>query len=168
MPNDAMSLFLSEIVEGYRAQKTMAERAMAQLEPREWHATIDPESNPISVIVRHLAGNLRSRWRDFLTTDGEKPDRDRDDEFEATALSPEALLADWNDGFGVALASLEALTPADLERTITIRGEPHGVVRAILRNYDHTAHHVGQIVMLAKHWRGERWQTLTIPKKRDR
>ncbi len=168
MPNDAMSLFLSEIVEGYRAQKTMAERAMAQLEPREWHATIDPESNPISVIVRHLAGNLRSRWRDFLTTDGEKPDRDRDDEFEATTLTPEALLADWDDGFGVALATLEALTPADLERTITIRGEPHNVVRAILRNYDHTAHHVGQIVMLAKHWRGERWQTLTIPKKRDR
>lgn len=167
MPNDAMSLFLSEIVEGYRAQKTMAERAMEQLEPHEWHATIDPESNPVSVLVRHLAGNLRSRWRDFLTTDGDKPDRDRDGEFETTSMSPEALMAEWEEGFAVALASLEALTPEDLTRTITIRGQPHGVVRAILRNYDHTAHHIGQIVMLAKHWRGDRWRTLSIPKKRD-
>lgn len=168
MPTDAAALFLAEIVRGYEAQKALAERAMTQLDPEEWHATLDPEANPISVIVQHVAGNLRSRWRDFLATDGEKPDRDRDGEFEATSRPPEALMADWEDGFGVALASLRALTPADLERTITIRGEPHSVVRAILRNYDHTAHHVGQIVLLAKHWRGERWRTLSIPKKRDR
>ena len=122
----------------------------------------------MSVIVRHLAGTLRSRWRDFLTRDGDQPDRDRDGEFETPSMSAEALLAEWEEGFAVALASLQALTPADLERTITIRGQPHNVVHAILRNYDHTAHHIGQIVMLAKHWRGDRWRTLTIPKKRDR
>ncbi len=157
---------LAELIDGYSKQKTQAERALAQLDDSQWHDTLDPEANSIAVLVQHLAGNLTSRWTDFLSSDGEKLDRDRDGEFETAQPSPEQLMVRWNDAFAVVLASLNALTPPDLGGTVTIRGEPHGVMMAILRNHAHTAHHVGQIVMLAKHWRGERWQTLSIPRKR--
>src|SRR5690606_14157238 len=160
------ALVLDELVACFRRQEAMAERAMAQLEPEDWHRTLDAESNSIAVIVQHVAGNLRSRWRDFLTTDGEKPDRDRDGEFEDAALSPADLLAQWEEGWRVALASLDALTVTDVGSVVTIRGQPLTVAAALLRSLEHTAGHVGQIILLAKHRRGADWQTLTIPKAR--
>ncbi len=158
-------LFLVEVERGYRAQKLQAERALDQLAEDDWHRTLDEGGNSVAVIVRHLAGNLRSRWRDFLTTDGEKADRQRDDEFEDGGHGVASMRAEWDAAFQVVFSNLAALTPADLTRTVTIRGEENGVIRAILRNYEHTGHHVGQIVMLAKHWRGAEWKTLSIPKK---
>lgn len=165
-PPDSAALLLQETVACFRRQKALADRAMAQLADEDWHAALDPESNSIAVIVQHLAGNLRSRWRDFLTTDGEKPDRNRDGEFEDAGLTPAALLASWEDGWSVALASLDALSAEDLTKTVTIRGEPNSVAMAVVRALDHAAGHVGQIVMLAKHRRGAQWQTLTIPRRR--
>jgi len=164
--NDSADLLLRETVASYRRQKALAERAFAQLHDRDWHAALDAESNSIAVIVQHMAGNLRSRWRDFLTTDGEKPDRDRDGEFEDAALEPAELLAAWEEGWAIALASLDALTTADLAATVTIRGEPTSAAAAVIRYLDHAAGHIGQIVMLAKHWRGEQWQTLSVPRRR--
>lgn len=163
---DSGAILLAELIRGFQHQKEQAERALAQIDAAQWHATLDPEANSIAVLVRHLAGNLTSRWTDFLSSDGEKPHRDRDGEFETAQPEAEQLILAWNEAFAVVFASLGALTPADLSRTVTVRGEPLGVIGAILRNYDHTAHHVGQIVMLAKHWRGERWHSLSIPRKR--
>lgn len=163
---DSASLLLRETVECFRRQKAMADRAMAQLHGEDWHAALDPESNSIAVIVQHVAGNLRSRWTDFLTTDGEKPDRDRDGEFEDASLDPTALKASWEEGWDVLFTSLTALSADDLTSTVTIRGEPNSVARAVVRALDHAAGHVGQIVMLAKHWRGEEWQTLSMPRRR--
>lgn len=162
----AAALMLAELVECFRRQKAMAERALSQLEEADWHRVLDDESNSIAVIVQHLAGNLRSRWRDFLTTDGEKPDRDRDGEFEDAGLDPDELMAQWEHGWAVALGSLDSLTTSDMTRTVTIRGEPHTVARAVARSLDHAAGHVGQVIMLAKHWRGAGWQTLTMPRRR--
>lgn len=158
--------FLSGLRAGYVRQKVMAEQAFAQLEYADWHATIDAESNSVAVLVRHLAGNLTSRFRDFLTTDGEKPDRDRDGEFEPTGMAPSELMAEWDAGWSVLLTALAELEEEDLAKTITIRGQEQPVMQALLRSYDHSGHHVGQIVMLAKHWRGAKWQTLSIPKRR--
>lgn len=165
-PDASAALLLQETVACFRRQKVMAERALAQVADEDWHATLDPESNSIAVIVQHMAGNLKSRWRDFLTTDGEKPDRDRDGEFEDAQRSPQELMAAWEEGWSTALASLDALTTADLTKTVTIRGEPNSVAMAVTRSLDHAAGHVGQIVMLAKHWRGDEWQTLSMPKRR--
>lgn len=157
---------IAEFVRGYRSQKGLAEGALEQLDDAEWHQALDPESNSVSVIVRHVAGNLRSRFTDFLTTDGEKPDRNRDGEFDRVKLTVPAMMAEWEQGFGVVMDALAGLSPDDLSRTVTIRGEPYTVLGAVTRNYAHTAQHVGQIVMLAKHLRGERWRTLSIPRKR--
>ena len=138
------------------------------LTPTSTHSSI-PDANSIAVIVKHLAGNLRSRFSDFLTTDGEKPDRDRDAEFDmAERVSRAEINAWWEDGWAIALASLESLTPEDLERTVTIRGEPFLVLEALNRLAAHTAYHVGQIVLLAKHFAGPNWKTLTIPKGQSR
>ena len=164
--SDAGARFLKEIRQGFARQKAQAERVFAQLEPLEWHATIDEGANSVAVLVRHLAGNLRSRYTDFLTSDGEKPDRDRDGEFTPTSLSPAELLAEWDAGWEVLLSSTSELAPEDLFRTITIRGQERPVLDALLATYDHNAHHVGQIVLLGKHLRGERWQYLSIPPKR--
>ena len=132
------------------------------------HRQIDPESNSIAVIVKHVAGNLRSRFRDFLTTDGEKPDRNRDAEFEMTdAASREEILRWWNDGWRVVLGAIESLTPEDLERTVTIRREELLVVEALHRSVAHTAYHVGQIVYVARHLAGPGWKSLSIPKGRS-
>lgn len=162
---DVGAAFIAEVTRGYRHQKEQAERALAQLEPGDWHRTLDEDGNSIAVIVRHLAGNLRSRWRDFLTSDGEKPDRRRDDEFEPGDHEIDAMRAEWEAGFGEVFGALAGLTPADLDRTVTIRGQELSALAAILRNFDHTGHHVGQIVLLAKHWCGPRWRTLSIPRK---
>lgn len=157
--------FLDEAARGFRRFKKLADRALSQVSDDDFFATLDAESNSLAVIVKHLAGNLRSRWTDFLTTDGEKPDRRRDSEF---LIEPEdtraSLLDRWEAGFQVLSASLESLGPDDLERTVAIRGEPHTVIQAMNRQLTHFAYHVGQIVLLAKHFAGPRWETLSIPR----
>lgn len=149
----------------YRNWKAQADRALAQTDDRAFFATLDEGSNSIALIVKHVAGNLKSRWTDFLTSDGEKLSRDRDSEFEDTGGTREAIVASWEDAWRRALAAIEALTPNDVMRTVTIRGKSHTVVQALARNLAHTASHVGQIVLLAKHFAGGRWQTLSIPRR---
>ena len=142
--------------------KRQAEKALAQVDDAALHSVLDPESNSLAILLRHLAGNLRSRWTDFLTTDGEKPDRNRDGEFEATSRTRGELMAEWEDGWARLFGTLDALTAADLTRSVTIRGEALFVVEAIARQLTHYAAHVGQIVFLAKHLAGARWKTLSI------
>ena len=147
--------------------KARADKAMGQLSADAvFHATLDPESNSIAVIVRHLAGNMRSRWTDFLTSDGEKPTRKRDNEFEPTALTRAALLKEWEAGWSCLFAAMQALTPAALSQTVRIAGKEMTALEAIVRAFEHYAGHVGQIVLLSKHLAGTRWQTLSVPKKR--
>lgn len=164
--NDLARHCLAASLETFRAQKSLAERAMAQLSDEEFFRALDPLSNPVAVIVKHMAGNLRSRWRDFLTSDGEKPDRDRDGEFEPGDASREALMRAWEAGWQTLFDTLAALRPEDLLAQVTIRGQPHTVLEAMTRALAHAAQHSGQIVQLAKHWRGEAWETLSIPRKR--
>jgi hypothetical protein len=159
------SAYLTDIVRTYRNYKVLGERAMAQVSDADLHAVLDPGANSIAIIVKHLGGNLRSRFADFLTSDGEKPDRDRDAEFEVSPETSRAqILAWWNAGWTTALASLEALGPEDLARTVHIRGEAFLVAEAVNRSVTHAAYHVGQIVLLAKHLAGPSWSTLSIPK----
>lgn len=148
-----------------RKLKTLADRAIAQVPDEELSTALDPESNSLAVLMRHVGGNLRSRFRDFLTTDGEKPDRDRDSEFVAPpGTTREDLLATWETGWTTLLDSVDALLPADLEKTVVIRGEPHSLIQALERALVHLAYHVGQIVFLAKHLRGADWQNLSVPR----
>lgn len=146
----------------FRRMKDLADRALAQVGDQDLHRAPDPESNSLAILVQHIGGNLISRWTDFLTTDGEKPDRNRDGEFIDAGLDRAALLARWEKGWGCLLGTLDALRGDDLARSVTIRGEPHAVVRAIERSLSHTSYHVGQIVYLAKSIRSEGWQTLSI------
>ena len=148
----------------FRQYKNMAERAMAQVSDDRLFATLDDRMNSIAQIVKHMTGNMRSRWTDFLTTDGEKLDRNRDSEFVEPAATREAMMAQWENGWKILFAALEPLTDADLGRTVAIRGEAHSVMQAINRQIAHYAGHVGQIVFLAKHFSGEQWKSLTIPK----
>jgi hypothetical protein len=140
---------------------------MAQVDDEQLQVTLDPESNSIATIVKHMAGNMRSRWTDFLTTDGEKPDRHRDTEFEAPPATRAALVEMWEDGWRRVFAALEPLTDADLDRTVYIRSEPHSVMQAINRQVAHYATHIGQIIFLAKHFRSSRWESLTIPRRKS-
>jgi hypothetical protein len=163
------SRYCEDLVRTYRNCKALADAALAQVSDTDLHTLVDPDANTLAVIVQHVAGNLRSRFADFLTSDGEKPDRDRDGEFEMPEpLSRDALLRAWESAWAIALGSLESLTPDDLERTVTIRGEPFLVLEAANRLAMHTAYHVGQIVFLAKHFAGPRWTTLSIPKGRSK
>jgi hypothetical protein len=149
--------------------KTQADSAIAQIDRKDLFAVLDPESNSIAVIMKHLAGNMRSRWTDFLTTDGEKPDRDRDREFETGEQdSPERVLELWEEGWRRLFHAISALTPDDLTKTIRIRGEGHSVVEAISRQTTHYAAHVGQIVLLAKHYAGTNWRSLSIPRGKSK
>jgi hypothetical protein len=148
----------------YRYYKKLGERAMAQTPDAGLFTELDRESNSIAIIVKHLAGNMRSRWTDFLTSDGEKPDRNRDTEFELPPATREEVMALWEKGWGIVFAALDPLTDADLARTVTIRGEPHSVMQAIHRQAAHYAYHVGQIVYLARHFAGDKWQSLTVPR----
>lgn len=145
--------------------KKMAEKAVAQISNEEFFRALDPESNSVAVIIRHMAGNMRSRWRDFLTTDGEKPDRNRDQEFDLP-LTParEKVMAEWDEGWAMVFAALEPLTEADLPREVFIRGERHSVTQAINRQVAHYSSHVGQIIFLAKHYRAQDWKSLSIPR----
>lgn len=166
---DTGTRFLAENIAGFRSLKDQAERALAQADDGAFFATLDAGSNSLAVLVAHMAGNARSRWTDFLTADGEKPDRNRDAEFELEpGVSREELMRRWEAGWGALFAALEPLTAADLDRTVTIRGEPHSVMQAVLRQVRHYAYHVGQIVQLAKHYRGAEWETLSIPRGQSR
>jgi uncharacterized damage-inducible protein DinB len=144
--------------------KKLAEDAFEQVDDEDLHRDIDEESNSIAVLVQHLSGNFVSRWTDFLTSDGEKPDRHRDREFEAGSTTRAELTAIWARGWSQALETLAGLTPSDLDRTVRIRGEEHTVPEAIQRQIVHTSYHVGQIVLLAKHFQAADWNNLSIPK----
>ncbi len=137
---------------------------MAQLSPDQLYATLDPEMNSIALIVKHMAGNMRSRWTDLLSSDGEKPDRNRDSEFVAPPATREALMEVWEDGWKRVFEALEPLSDADLSRTVTIRGEPHSVMQAVNRQIAHYAMHCGQIVFWAKHLAHEHWKSLSVPR----
>lgn len=149
-----------------RRYKGMAERAMEQVSDEQLHWQPDPEANSLAINVRHLAGNMRSRWRDFLTTDGEKPDRHRDREFEVDSKTREEILADWEDGWRVCLETVDALGPQDLMKTITIRQKPQTVMEAINRQLTHYSYHIGQMVWIARMLVGPepKWKTLSIPR----
>jgi hypothetical protein len=149
--------------------KIQAERAMAQVADDDFFRTPDPESNSIAIIVKHVAGNMRSRWTDFLTTDGEKPDRNRDTEFliEPTDTRQQ-IMKRWEAGWMALSDAVVSLGPEDLKKTVYVRGEGHSVLEAINRQMTHYAGHVGQIVYLAKHWAGPRWETLSIPRGKSR
>lgn len=157
----------SDAVTSFRNYKRMAERAIEQVSDEEFFQAIDAEANSIAVIVKHIAGNLVSRWTDFLTSDGEKPDRHRDTEFEMIGDTRESLMQFWERGWQVLFDAIEPLTPEDFSKNVTIRGEPHSIVEAINRQVTHYAYHIGQIVLLAKHFRTSEWKTLSIPKNRS-
>lgn len=160
-------LYLDECLLQLRRLKKQSEKAIAQVDDEQFFTLIDPDANSIALIMKHVAGNMRSRWTDFLTTDGEKPDRDRDSEFERRPEeSREAILERWEGGWSRTLGTISALAPEDLAKTVTIRGEAHTVLQAISRQVSHYSLHAGQIVLLAKHLAGPRWQTLSIPKKK--
>jgi hypothetical protein len=150
----------------FRYYKKLADRALAQCPDEGLFATLDPESNSIAVIVKHMAGNMRSRWTDFLTSDGEKPDRNRDTEFETPPKTRAELLAIWEQGWKYLFDALDPLTDADMARTVLIRTEPHSVMQAINRQIAHYSYHVGQIVFLAKHFATSagKWTALTVPR----
>jgi hypothetical protein len=151
----------------FRYYKRLAERAMEQVADERLFAALVPEANSIAIIVKHMAGNMRSRWTDFLTTDGEKPNRNRDSEFVDPPATRNQLLAEWKNGWACVFNAIEALTDADLGRTITIRGESHSVMQAINRQLAHYAHHVGQIVLLARHFASDHWQSLSVPRNQS-
>jgi Protein of unknown function (DUF1572) len=162
--------YLADTLRSFRMYKKLGDAAIAQVvADADLHKTIDPGSNSIATVVKHISGNLRSRFTDFLTTDGEKPDRDRDGEFEMPSpASREAIRQWWESGFSVAFAALESLAPEDLTRTVHIRREPFLVVEALNRSVTHLAYHVGQIVYVARHLAGEHWTSLSIPKGQSR
>jgi len=157
---------LRDYIKMFRMYKTLGDQAMAQIPSDAAFGTmLDPDSNSIAIVVQHIAGNLRSRYRDFLTTDGEKADRNRDGEFEVhEPVTRSGVLTMWDEGWAIALASLDALTPDDLDKTITIRGEAFLAVEALNRSITHTAYHVGQIVYLARHLAAPNWTSLSIPR----
>ena len=154
-PEDSLAVF--------RYYKQLADRAMAQVTDEQLYAVLDPTMNSIAIIVKHMAGNMRSRWTDFLTTDGEKPNRDRDSEFVDPPQSRDELMKLWKEGWECLFGAIEPLSEADLSRTITIRGEAHSVMQAINRQVAHYSYHCGQIVMVAKHFQGGAWKWLSVP-----
>jgi uncharacterized damage-inducible protein DinB len=164
MAHEFTTSYLTDAIALLRHYKKLGDGAIEQTPDEALTTVLGPESNSIAIIVKHLAGNMRSRWTDFLTSDGEKPDRNRDTEFEAPPRSREELLKMWAAGWDCVFAAVDALTEADLARTITIRGEPHSVMQAISRQLAHYAYHVGQIVYLARHFAGDRWHSLSVPK----
>lgn len=165
MTASAQGTLLAELRRELERTRHQAERALAQVDDDRFFAALGDDDNSLAILVKHVAGNLRSRWRDFLTTDGEKPDRDRDREFElAAGDTREALMERWVAGWEILATTLEELEEADLDRRVTIRGEAFTVQQALLRGLGHYAYHAGQIVLLARHHAGERWQTLSVPR----
>jgi Protein of unknown function (DUF1572) len=167
MPHEFTTSYIRDSLSLFRQYKKLGERAMEQCPDEYLFVALDPESNSIAIIVKHMVGNMRSRWRNFLTSDGEKPDRNRDSEFEDAPKSREELMAIWGAGWKYVFDALEPLTDADLARTVMIRAEPHSVMQAINRQVAHYGMHTGQIVFAAKHLTAAntgRWQSLTIPR----
>ena len=158
------SPILEVVVDEFQKIKKLADKSIAQLSDEQLHTTLDPEANSIAILMRHMAGNMRSRWVDFLTADGEKPNRMRDGEFEDPNQTRDELIAEWEHGWKCVFDALEPLTDADLQRTVVIRSEPHSVYKAISRQVAHYAGHAYQILLLAKHLRGAEWKTLSIPR----
>jgi uncharacterized damage-inducible protein DinB len=169
MAHQFSASYLKDSTEIFHYYKKLAERAMEQCEEASLFATLDAESNSIAIIVKHMAGNARSRWTDFLTTDGEKPDRNRDREFEEPPKTRAELVAIWEAGWKCLFDALAGMTDADLGRTVTIRGEAHSVMQAINRQVAHYSYHVGQITFLAKHFAAAsgKWTALTVPRKQS-
>jgi uncharacterized damage-inducible protein DinB len=161
---DIAAEFIAAALNAFEANKRLADRAFEQLPDDKLHAALDPNTNSIAVIMKHVAGNLTSRWTDFLSSDGEKPWRNRDDEFVDSFGSRAELLEAWQRGWACLFSTLKSLTPADLEKTVLIRGEPHSVPLALQRSLGHTCYHIGQIVQVARIHAGESWNTLTIPR----
>jgi hypothetical protein len=164
MTEQIIENYKTDILEAFRNYKKLAERAIEQVSDDEYFKAIDAESNSIAVIVKHIGGNLRSRWTLFLTTDGEKADRNRDGEFVAETDTRETLDALWETGWNALFGTLESLRAADFGKTVKIRGEDFSVVKALNRSLAHTAYHVGQITFLAKHFRVKDWKTLSVPR----
>jgi hypothetical protein len=167
MPDNVAENYLADATNSFRSYKRLAERALEQVNDEEFFVQIDAESNSLAVIVKHIAGNLRSRWTDLLTTDGEKPDRHRDTEFELIGDTRDSLMSFWESGWQTLFDTLDSLSADDMSKTVTIRGEAHTVVEAINRQLTHYAYHIGQIVFLAKHLRSSDWQTLSVPRNRS-
>ena len=160
--------YLADALQTLRDYKKLAERAFAQITDEDFFKTIDEESNSIAVNIKHMAGNMLSRWTDFLTTDGEKPERNRDIEFVMLpGATRDEMIAYWDRGWKSVFAAVEPLQPDDLMRTVTIRGQNHTVMQAINRQLAHYAYHVGQIVFLAKHFKSSEWQSLSVPRNRS-
>jgi hypothetical protein len=156
--------YLQDALALLRFYKTLGEGAMAQVEDGQLHAALDAEMNSIAIVVKHLHGNMRSRWIGFPTADGESPSRDRDGEFLEPPGTRAEVMALWNEGWSCVFTALEPLTDDDLGRTVTIRGEPHSVLQAIQRQLTHYAYHVGQMVFLAKHFQSAQWKSLSVPR----
>jgi Protein of unknown function (DUF1572) len=160
--------YFEDALKAFRAYKKLAEKAIAQLQDEEFFVTLDEESNSVAVIMKHMAGNMLSRWTDFLTSDGEKSNRNRDMEF---VIEPQTtkdeVVAYWERGWKCVFDALEPLRPEDLGKVVLIRGEEHTVVQAINRQLMHYAYHIGQIVFLAKHYRSAEWNSLSIPRNRS-
>ena len=159
------AIVLEDIAFTFRKQQELADRALVQIDDADFFRTLDAESNSVAILVKHIGGNLRSRWTDFLATDGEKPDRDRDSEFVVPGETSRAdVMATWNAGWSTLFDTLSSLQPADLTATVSIRSEPMPAIAAMHRAISHIGQHVGQIVMLAKHYRSSTWNTLSIPR----
>jgi hypothetical protein len=165
---NAIEIFKTDALQSFRNYKKLAERALEQVSDEDFFRQIDPESNSVAIIVKHIAGNLHSRWRDFLTTDGEKPDRYRDGEFVTLGEDTrESLMQFWETGWQKLFDAIEPIAPEEFSKTVTIRGEPHMIVEAINRQLTHYSMHIGQIVFLAKHFRASEWKTLSVPRNRS-
>ena len=162
--DDLGTIVLSSAQTAFRTNKGWADQAIAQVSDQKLHQPLDGNTNSIAVIMKHLAGNLLSRWTDFLTTDGEKPWRNRDDEFVDTFTSRAALLDYWEQGWGRLLETLDSLGPGDLTKTVAIRGQPHSVPLAIHRSLAHSGYHCGQIIFIARIHAGDTWETISIPR----
>jgi Protein of unknown function (DUF1572) len=159
--------YLADSLSLFRHYKKLAEGAIVQVTDEQLTTTLDPEMNSVAVLVKHMAGHMRSRWTDFLTTDGEKPDRNRDSEFVDPPDTRESLMAIWEDGWHRVFHALEPLSDAALNRPVQIRGESYSVMQAINRQITHYAYHCGQIVMLAKHFNSGQWRSLSVPRNKS-
>jgi Protein of unknown function (DUF1572) len=167
MPHQFSTSYIEDSLSLFRYYKNLAEGAMEQVSDEQLFTALDEEMNSIAIIAKHMAGNMRSRWTNFLTSDGEKPDRNRDGEFVAPPKTRKELMEMWNQGWKTVFEALEPLSDVDLEQKVSIRGEPHSVMQAINRQIAHYCYHCGQIVFLAKHFKGSEWKSLTVPRNKS-
>lgn len=151
------------MIDAFQANKRLADRAIAQVSDADLHQPLDENTNSIAVNMKHISGNLISRWTDFLNSDGEKPTRDRDSEFVDTFKTRQEVIDYWEAGWSCLFKELDSLTDSDMHASVEIRGETHDIPLALSRSLGHTCYHIGQIVQLARHYAGDNWTTLTIP-----